>query len=158
MQSNTDVAPWCYIWRYQAPNRTNFLQLTEDCTFHSSNESCICILSSGYCSSRFALAYSWGNQSQGYEPCLQKKKEFQNGRTAIIDTFLIPSGGVAALCFCHSFVSPLCLGTIGASCPAAPLPVRCVTLFFHVLPLHKWLFYPSTFVFKHWTLIVQSWV
>ena len=84
--------------------------------------------------------------------------EFQNGRTAIIDTFLIPRRRVAAQCFCHSFVSPLCLGTIGASCPAAPLPVRCVTLFFHVLPLHKWLFYPWTFVFKHWTLIVQSWV
>ena len=71
--------------------------------------------------------------------------------------FLIPSGGAAAQCLCHSFVSPLCLGTIGAPCPAAPLPVRCVTLF-HVLPLHKWLFYPGTFVFKHWTLIVQSWV
>ena len=156
------VSRWGEVWSTKI---TNFLQLTEVCTFHSSNESCICILSSGCCSSRFALAYSLGNQGQGYEPCLQKKKDFQalvsyfkNGRTAIIDTFLIPRRRVAALCFCHSFVSPLCLGTIGASCPAAPLPVRCMTLFFHVLPLHKWLFYPWTFVFKHWTLIVQSWV
>ena len=114
MQSNTDVAPWCYIWRYQAPNRTNFLQLTEVCTFHSSNESCICILSSGCCSSRFALAYSLGNQGQGYEPCLQKKKIFrlwwvskwQNcNRWYLLDTETAGCSSVFLSLFCISALS-----------------------------------------------------
>ena len=124
---------------------------------------------------------------QGHHTNLQKcsgPDEFQNDDEEPLktepqtDTLLVfwvfvfwHRRAIAAQCLFLSFVSCLVLDTIGAFCPAAPLTVTSYMTLFHkwlALVIHLdsiWLTLvipslanPWTLGFKHWTLIVPSWV